>query len=64
MTESLPISFDRRQLATLGAAMFGFFVVALDAQIVNVALADIGSSLGGGRGLPGRAGSGHTRWFH
>jgi len=41
-------SFDRRQLATLGAAMLGFFVVALDAQIVNVALPDIGTTLGGG----------------
>jgi DHA2 family methylenomycin A resistance protein-like MFS transporter len=41
-------SFDRRRLATLGAAMLGFFVVALDAQIVNVALPDIGRSLGGG----------------
>ncbi len=29
-------------------AMLGFFVVALDAQIVNVALPDIGSNLGGG----------------
>ncbi|WP_242652834.1 MFS transporter [Intrasporangium flavum] len=28
--------------------MLGFFVVALDAQIVNVALPDIGKSLGGG----------------
>jgi DHA2 family methylenomycin A resistance protein-like MFS transporter len=41
-------SFDRRQFATLGAAMLGFFVVALDAQIVNVALPDIGTALGGG----------------
>ncbi|MEV5003942.1 MFS transporter [Nocardioides sp. LML1-1-1.1] len=40
--------FDARQIATLGAAMLGFFVVALDAQIVNVALPDIGASLGGG----------------
>lgn len=40
--------FDARQLATLGAAMLGFFVVALDAQIVNVALPDIGVALGGG----------------
>lgn len=40
--------FDARQVATLGAAMLGFFVVALDAQIVNVALPDIGASLGGG----------------
>ena len=31
--------------------MLGFFVVALDARIVNVALPDIGSSLG--RGLSG-----------
>jgi len=44
----VPISNNRRQLATLGAAMLGFFVVALDAQIVNVALPDIGSALGGG----------------
>jgi len=28
--------------------MLGFFVVALDTQIVNVALPDISSSLGGG----------------
>jgi MFS transporter, DHA2 family, methylenomycin A resistance protein len=28
--------------------MLGFFVVALDAQIVNVALPDIGEALGGG----------------
>jgi DHA2 family methylenomycin A resistance protein-like MFS transporter len=41
-------SFDRRQIATLGGAMLGFFVVALDAQIVNVALPDIGAALGGG----------------
>lgn len=41
-------SLDRRQYATLGAAMLGFFVVALDAQIVNVALPQIGAALGGG----------------
>jgi DHA2 family methylenomycin A resistance protein-like MFS transporter len=41
-------AFDRRQIATLGGAMLGFFVVALDAQIVNVALPDIGAALGGG----------------
>lgn len=35
-------------LAPLAVAMLGFFVVALDAQIVNVALPDIGSDLGGG----------------
>jgi DHA2 family methylenomycin A resistance protein-like MFS transporter len=34
--------------AALAVAMLGFFAVALDAQIVNVALPDIGSSLGGG----------------
>lgn len=37
-----------RQRASLGVAMLGFFVVALDAQIVNVALPDIGNNLGGG----------------
>lgn len=42
------MSFDRRQLATVGGAMLGFFVVALDAQIVNVALPGIGRTLGGG----------------
>jgi MFS transporter, DHA2 family, methylenomycin A resistance protein len=36
------------RLAPLAAAMLGFFVVALDAQIVNVALPEIGSDLGGG----------------
>lgn len=34
--------------ASLAAAMLGFFVVALDAQIVNVALTEVGSDLGGG----------------
>lgn len=34
--------------AVLAVAMLGFFVVTLDAQIVNVALPNIGSSLGGG----------------
>ena len=48
-----PIAHDtppRRthRLAPLAVAMLGFFVVALDAQIVNVALPDIGSDLGGG----------------
>jgi DHA2 family methylenomycin A resistance protein-like MFS transporter len=36
------------QRAALAVAMLGFFVVALDAQIVNVALPDIGDKLGGG----------------
>ncbi|MFC7725495.1 MFS transporter [Nocardioides sp. GCM10028917] len=45
-----PIAPRRRldELAPLGVAMLGFFVVALDAQIVNVALPDIGADLGGG----------------
>ena len=36
------------QKAALGVGMLGFFVVALDAQIVNVALPDIRASLSGG----------------
>ena len=35
-------------MTPLLVAMLGFFVVAFDAQIVNVALPEIGSSLGGG----------------
>jgi hypothetical protein len=34
-------SFDRRQIDTLGGAMLDFFVVAIDAQIVNVILGSI-----------------------
>jgi DHA2 family methylenomycin A resistance protein-like MFS transporter len=34
--------------ASLAASMLGFFVVALDAQIVNVALTEVGRDLGGG----------------
>jgi len=34
--------------AALGAAMIGFFVITLDALIVNVALPSIGKDLGGG----------------
>lgn len=37
-----------RPRASLAVAMLGFFVVALDAQIVNVALPGIRSDLGGG----------------
>ncbi|ACL40078.1 major facilitator superfamily MFS_1 [Pseudarthrobacter chlorophenolicus A6] len=37
-----------RPRASLGVAMLGFFVVALDAQIVNVALPAIRNDLGGG----------------
>lgn len=40
-----------RPRASLAVAMLGFFVVALDAQIVNVALPEIRNDLGGG--LPG-----------
>ncbi len=38
----------KRSGAALGVAMLGFFVVALDAQVVNVALPDIRAGLGGG----------------
>src|SRR4051812_39282872 len=34
--------------AALGVAMLGFFVVALDSQVVNVALPSIRADLGGG----------------
>lgn len=37
-----------RPRASLAVAMLGFFVVALDAQIVNVALPHIRADLGGG----------------
>lgn len=37
-----------RPRASLAVAMLGFFVVALDAQIVNVALPEIRNDLGGG----------------
>lgn len=54
MTKTLPWPADvshtgmfRHHGAVMGAAMLGFFVVALDAQIVNVALPDIGSVLDG-----------------
>lgn len=42
------VPFNRRQKATVAGAMLGFFVVAMDALIVNVALPDIGAALGGG----------------
>jgi hypothetical protein len=42
------LSFDRGQVATLGGAMLGFFVVAVEPRIVNVALPDIGAAFGGG----------------
>lgn len=34
--------------AALGAAVLGFLVITLDAQVVNVALPQIGQDLGGG----------------
>ncbi|MBO2458365.1 MFS transporter [Actinomadura violacea] len=39
---------DRRAGATLAAAVLGFFVITLDATIVNVALPSIRAALGGG----------------
>ncbi|MER7689796.1 MFS transporter [Streptomyces sp. NPDC097610] len=39
---------DRRATATLAAAVLGFFVITLDATIVNVALPSIRDALGGG----------------
>jgi DHA2 family methylenomycin A resistance protein-like MFS transporter len=38
----------RPDTAALGAAMFGFAVVTLDAQVTNVALPAIHRELGGG----------------
>jgi DHA2 family methylenomycin A resistance protein-like MFS transporter len=38
----------RRARATLGAAVLGFFVITLDASVVNVVLPDIRDDLGGG----------------
>ncbi|MGV9550764.1 MFS transporter [Streptomyces ardesiacus] len=39
---------DRHATATLGAAVLGFFMITLDATIVNVALPSIHDALGGG----------------
>ncbi|MFF4397434.1 MFS transporter [Streptomyces sp. NPDC001480] len=39
---------DRHTTATLAAAVLGFFVITLDATIVNVALPSIRDALGGG----------------
>jgi DHA2 family methylenomycin A resistance protein-like MFS transporter len=38
----------RASSAALAAAVLGFFVITLDALVVNVALPDIGADLGGG----------------
>jgi DHA2 family methylenomycin A resistance protein-like MFS transporter len=43
-----PTTTAVRPRASLAVAMLGFFVVALDAQIVNVALPEIRNDLGGG----------------
>ncbi len=43
-----PAPERRHPRAALAAAMLGFFVVALDAQVINVALPDIRADLGGG----------------
>ena len=43
-----PAKTAARPRASLAVAMLGFFVVALDAQIVNVALPGIRNDLGGG----------------
>ena len=43
--------------------MLGFFVVALDAQIVNVALPEIHASLGGGLCRPAMVVTGYTLTF-
>ncbi len=43
-----PTKHAARPRASLAVAMLGFFVVALDAQIVNVALPEIRNDLGGG----------------
>jgi len=45
---STPAPQRRHLPAPLAAAMLGFFVVALDAQVVNVALPGIRADLGGG----------------
>lgn len=39
--EASPTTSCRRTVPALGVAMLGFFVVALDAQVINVALPDI-----------------------
>ena len=41
---------DRHASLTLSAALLGFFVVTLDAVVVNVTLPDIRADLGGGVG--------------
>lgn len=47
-TVKSPPTIAARPRASLAVAMLGFFVVALDAQIVNVALPEIRNDFGGG----------------
>jgi DHA2 family methylenomycin A resistance protein-like MFS transporter len=55
-SSTAPAPERRHPRAALAAAMLGFFVVALDAQVVNVALPGIRADLGGGlSGLHGLA---------
>jgi DHA2 family methylenomycin A resistance protein-like MFS transporter len=48
LSTSAPLTGTAQRRAALAVAMLGFFVVALDAQIVNVALPSIRHHLGGG----------------
>jgi MFS transporter, DHA2 family, methylenomycin A resistance protein len=52
LRRATPVQITPRPGATLVTALLGFFVVTLDAVIVNVALPPIRADLGGGiRGL-------------
>jgi DHA2 family methylenomycin A resistance protein-like MFS transporter len=48
LSTSAPLAGTAQRRAALVVAMLGFFVVALDAQIANVALPSIRHHLGGG----------------
>ena len=48
VTTEGPTRSSTRPAASLAVAMLGFFVISLDAQIVNVALRDIRERHGGG----------------
>src|ERR1700751_4052924 len=48
VTRTVTTDVRRQKRAALGLAMLGFAVVALDAQITNVALPAIHRSIGGG----------------
>src|SRR5918912_3060365 len=64
-TERLPITVPsaRKPGAALAVAALGFFVVTLDALVVNVALPAIGHDLGGGITGLQWAMDGYTRIF-